>query len=719
MLADDPALLTAFLDESQESLDGLETGLIDLDQAQDHRAQIDAIFRPVHTLKGNAPFFGFMQVQRLAHALETVLDHLRKDHLDCTPAVIDGLLAGLDGLRACIARIRAGGAEVVETARFAALVDRLAALAQGPSHADPWRRVAADLAVLARHEDQFEPELRAIVIRMRQDVAVLTGGAEVNAPHGPADPAFAIRRRLAQPVTSVLDAVTAEAVIADLRALRAACRDSAHGKILDDTIATCQTFTDSVGFDDMVRQHVLDHLDQIAPIEPSPTDVGTSRRSSSEVALEPITTATATTTGDVDRTATRTGSSNERRPRQTGSGGHAKSMRVSEAAVDGFLAYVGELLVIGDQLDYLQRRLTATSLDQPVARDMHQAVASFGALSSELQRSIMAVRRVPVRTLLQKAPRLARDIAQAAGKDIAVELAGETTEVDKSRLDLLDAPLTHLVRNCADHGIERPERRTAAGKPARGTIRITASSDAGWFLLDIADDGAGLDLAAIRRKGEALGMIAPGVPLDERDIIDLIFASGLSTAATISDVSGRGVGMDVVKRQIQDAGGCISVTTVAGQGTTFRLRLPSAVTTQIVSAFLVRDGGGVFALPLDLVRESFAAADTANAHGRDGSSVVLRHGTLLPVAPLGRILGQTTAPPPTTDQRRTIVTVERNGRLQGLSVDATLGVRRLVIRPLKGIVDGDLDGRFRGAALLGDGQLALVVDPERLHHVPG
>lgn len=690
MLAEDPALLAAFLDESLESLDGLEARLIDLDCVQDLRAEVDAIFRPVHTLKGNAPFFGFMEVQRLAHALETILDRLRKGHLALSQMITDGLLAGLDGLRAGIGRIRAGEPEVADATAFTALIARLDAIGSGPSSQDPWARIFADLADIERHEDQIDPATQASIARLRRDLGALrstplqgAGGGD----HG----TTALRRRLATPLAAPLDATASAAIMADLRTLRAACDDPVQAGQLDELLATCQVFIGSVGFDDMLRRHVIEHLDQLTP---APTR--------------------ATTPADPPATRT-TESTTERRTRNPDTESLGRSMRVAEAAVDGFLAHVGELLVIGDQLEHLQRRLSASETQQELARDMRQAVASFANLSSELQNSIMAVRRVAVRSQLQKVPRLVRDIAQATGKDIAVVVQGEATEVDKSRLELLDGPLTHLIRNCADHGIEDPAVRMAAGKPAQGTITVTAAAEDGWFTLEITDDGRGLDLQAIRRKGESLGLVSPGADLDERTVVDLIFASGLSTATQVSAVSGRGVGMDVVKRQIQEAGGMVTVTTTPGQGTAFRLRLPSAVTTQIIPAFLVRDGVGIFALPLELVRESFV---DHQAQVTGGAGVVMRHDMVLPVAPLGLLLGQP-SPSGVLAARRTLVTIERNGSTIAVSVDEILGVHRLVIRPLNGIIAGDLDGRFQGAALLGDGRMALIVNPDRLMRLVG
>ena len=683
MLADDPALLAAFFDESLESLAGLEARLIDLVTAGDGlRAEVEAIFRPVHTLKGNAPFFGFLRVQGLAHALETVLDQLRKGRMPVTQALTDTLLAGLDGLRTAIERLHDGGPEVADEAGLHALIDRLGRAAVVETPADAGARLAADLADLETLTSAPEP---ALLARMRQDLASLRSGASSTTATPQPGRLTSLHRRLAQPLAEPMSAANADAVVAELRALREACVDATQATLLDETLATCAIFLESVGFDELLRQHVLETLGRLEPM-PSPEAQSTPAKTSE------------------------TGSERRTRP---DSESHGRSMRVSEAAVDGFLAHVGELLVIGDLLDHLQQRVAAGTSDHGLVRDMRQAVASFASLSSELQRSIMAVRRVSVRSLLQKAPRLARDIAQATAKQIEVVVQGESTELDKGRLDLIDGPLTHLVRNCADHGIEPPDQRTADGKPACGTITVAASAADGWFQLDISDDGRGLNLEAIRRKGEAMGLVRPGAALDQQTIVNLIFASGLSTAEKVSDVSGRGVGMDVVHRQISEAGGTVEVATTPGRGTRFSVRLPIASTTHIVNAFLVRSGSSVFALPLDLVRESFADDGSGDGHG-----LVIRQGRTLAVVPLSRLLKQDHTAQPTVTGRRTVVTVERAGSRLAVAVDETLGVRRLVVRPLYGLTEGDLGTCFQGAALLGDGRLALIVAPEALaNHV--
>jgi len=317
-----------------------------------------------------------------------------------------------------------------------------------------------------------------------------------------------------------------------------------------------------------------------------------------------------------------------------------------------------------------------------------------------------------VRTLLQKAPRLVRDIASAAGKQIEVVLEGESVEVDKSRLDLLEGPLTHIVRNSSDHGIEPPAERLAAGKSAQGTITLRAESSEGWFSLAISDDGRGLDLDAIRRKGESLGLVRPGEVLTEQTIIDLIFSSGLSTAERVSDVSGRGVGMDVVRRAIAETGGDIGIYTERGKGTTVTLRVPSAVATQIIRTYLVQEGDGIFGIPLDRVRECFALDQQEERRTR--TEMVRRHEQVLPLVALGQTLESRPATGLNGSSRRILVQVERRGRPLVLSVDGILGVRQVVVRPMTGLSKQQETRQYLGAALLGDGRLALVLDLDQL-----
>ena len=391
----------------------------------------------------------------------------------------------------------------------------------------------------------------------------------------------------------------------------------------------------------------------------------------------------------------------------------AKSVRVPESRIDTFLRYVGELLVVGDMFNHLQVRVRQLKGTGPLARDFRRVNDTFAQLSTKLQVAIMSIRKVPIRSHLAKVPRIVRDVAVAKGKEIVVEITGEDVEIDKSLVELIDAPLTHMSRNAGDHGIETPAQRLAAGKSREGHVRISIEETSRAVVLIISDDGAGLNLERIRAKGESLGLVKSGANMTEKDLINLIFASGLSTAEVVSDVSGRGVGMDVVKRMIDEAGGTINVTTEAGKGTVFRLSLPKGVTTQIVPAFLLRVGAALLALPLERVHETFLLRGLitgdmpSDMNGRSGGRVLLRHDETLPLLLLSDLLGL-----PPVQNAGTVVTIDSNGHRLALAVSEVIGVRKVVVRNLDGLPSAD--SLYLGGAMMGDGAVALILNPDAL-----
>lgn len=384
-------------------------------------------------------------------------------------------------------------------------------------------------------------------------------------------------------------------------------------------------------------------------------------------------------------------------------------MRVSEAHIDNFLSFVGELVVIGDMLGHLQRQLSDGVTNAKYVANFRRINETFTSLSLDLQRSIMSIRRVPVGNLLSRGPRIVRDVAKNSGKDIHVVVEGGDVEVDKSLIDLLDAPLTHMVRNAADHGIESPEVRKQAGKPAQGTVHVSVRETDTDLLLEVVDDGAGIDREAIRSKAESMDLVRPGEPLNDEALVALLFSSGVSTAKTVTDVSGRGVGMDVVKRAIEEAGGLISVDTEPGKGSTFSVRLPKSVTTQILDGFIVEVCEQCYVLPMNRIRETVKVRPdeitTVTGKGR----CIKRHGDILPVVDLREALH---LPARNGADYSLMVTAEAHRRQFAVVVDGVRGVQQIVVRSLEGLEQG-MD-MLAGGALLGDGSVALIIDADTL-----
>ena len=686
----DPELLAGFFDETRDMLATVGDLLVQLERAPGDRQIIEAIFRPVHSIKGNAAFFGFLRGKSLAHRLENLLDALRKGRLAVDQGVITILLSGVDALHGVFERLRSGGPEIADEAALAALIESIAAqearAGAAAGGAPDWNRVRHDLTLAEAAMAGLGEGPQAAVASLIRHLRALAPGAGKTHDGPPlpvGGPLAALARLLDPPLEGQLAAAAAAEVLAGLEQLAALAADEAARSLVAEMIDGYRTFTEAMGFEGLLRDFLRERLARAAGM---PGFASTAPVPAAEaVPVEAAGSAAA-------------------RPAQP----QGKSMRVSEDRIDTFLHYVGELLVIGDMFDHLQGRLRGAD---PITlqRDFRRANETFASLSNKLQQAIMTIRKVPLRALLQKVPRIIRDTAVVKGKDVLVEVVGEEVEADKSLLDLLDAPITHMSRNAVDHGIETPERRLAAGKPGQGRVTVSAVETSQSIVLTISDDGAGLNLERIRAKAEQLGIIAPGAVLGEQDVVACIFAPGLSTADQITDISGRGVGMDVVKRSIEDAGGTIQISTSPGQGSSFVLTLPKRVTTQILPGYLVRLAGHLYVLPLDRVRETFRLREDEITSVAGRGRCLVRHGEVVPLVTLADVLALWRPEPP---KRATVVTVECRRRRLAVVVDEVIGVQKVVIRRIQGLpAETPL---IAGGTLMGDGSVALILDPDHL-----
>ena len=381
---------------------------------------------------------------------------------------------------------------------------------------------------------------------------------------------------------------------------------------------------------------------------------------------------------------------------------NATVVRVDTQKLDGLIDLVGELVIA--QSLVVQNPALASLADQHLARSLSQ----LRGITTDLQRTAMALRMVPVRGTFQKMGRLVRDLALQQGKEIRLELEGEDTELDRGLVEDLADPLVHMIRNSADHGIEMPEARMAAGKPPAGTIRLHALHRGGFIVIEVSDDGRGLDAARILAKAIERGLVTADEKLEPREIYDLIFAPGFSTAEKITDISGRGVGMDVVRRNIERLRGKIEIDSELGRGTRFTIALP--LTLAIIEGVIVGVGGERYVIPTLSVRESFRPrpGQVTTVQGR-GEMVAVR-GRLTPLLRLGDHLG--VVPRARDSTEGIVVVVESGSDARCLFVDDLLGKQEVVIKSL-----GDLFGTqrdFAGAAILGDGRVGLILDVNTL-----
>jgi two-component system, chemotaxis family, sensor kinase CheA len=702
----DPELLAAFFDETNETLSKVAALFVDLERTPGELSLVEAIFRPVHSLKGNSAFFGFLGIKRLAHDMESVLDHVRKGRLVVTPAIITTLLAGLDGLRAMVERLMAGGAEVDDQATLDALIERQRQAAAGAEAggADPLRQALSSVeAWLTRQSATLDASLmgsfNTLLLKVRADLGLAAPATQSKQPE-PHPALQELRTLIGATFTTDPESAAVDRMGILVDGLVAIASDERGQGICRELADAWKTCVGAAGFNEILRDFVAQQIEVLATLPGFllGAPVAVTASAAPPTALEAKPEPKQEVRSDTFR-------KNEAKT-------EAKSVRVPEARIDTFLRYVGELLVVGDMFNHLQARVRALTNTGPLARDFRRVNDTFAQLSTKLQVAIMSIRKVPIRSHLTKVPRIVRDVALAKGKEIVVEIHGEDIEIDKSLVELIDAPLTHMSRNAADHGVETPDKRLAAGKPREGRVLIRVEETARAVVLTVSDDGAGLNLERIRAKGESLGLIKPGVELTEQDLINLIFASGLSTAEVVSDVSGRGVGMDVVKRMIDEAGGTIQISTKAGVGTEFRLSLPKGVTTQIVPAFLVRAGANLVALPLERVRETFLKrganiTQLPGLEGQSGGLILLRHDESLTLVSLAGTLGIA----PGGDEP-TIVTIDCGGKRLAVAVREVIGVRKIVVRPLDGLPEAN--GLYLGGAMMGDGAVVLIVNPDAL-----
>jgi two-component system chemotaxis sensor kinase CheA len=387
-----------------------------------------------------------------------------------------------------------------------------------------------------------------------------------------------------------------------------------------------------------------------------------------------------------------------------------KTMRISEEKVDGFMSYVGELIVTAETFNYLQKTIEQEKVNPNTIRAFKNANQAFRELSDELQESLMEIRRVPIKGILQKVNMMARELSHQLGKKVKVQLIGEDVQLDKSIAESLEGPLVHVVRNSMDHGLEPPEERESLGKNVEGLLKVSASADKEFFYLVVEDDGRGIDPQVMRQVAVNKNMMTEtqAMALSDKEAIGLIFGAGFSTARQITDVSGRGVGMDVVRTNINALNGSINVDSKVHHGTIITLKIPLSVTLQVIKALLVRVGHSNFIISLEEILESLRPnpGELSTVEGR--GLILNRRGQITPLIKLYEIFDLEPEYPDPADGL--LVMVETSSGRYALLVDEVMGQQQVVVKEL-----GEQFKRLNflaGSALLGDGGLGLVLAAE-------
>lgn len=646
----------SFREEAREILIDLESALLELNENRADRELIGRIFRGLHTIKGSGAMFGFEKLAAFTHSLETAFDEVRNGRVTAGSELIDLTLAALDQIRAMLEEESAGDAAADSTAGAEVLekVRRLVGIVAPPATGN--KQPAREPAVAAA-----EGPAREWLVRFAPGPEMMLCGA---------NPLLLVNE-LRQ-----LGGLSARASMAAVPPLGELDPERCY--------VTWEMVLSTTASEDAIR-------DVFIFVEDSCELVIEAAACSGEKAQSPV--------SDADRTARALED-----PRASAGGlrafdaaDSASSLRVPAVKLDQFVDLVGELVTVQARLSELSARRDDAEIAE-VSEEVDR-------LTSALREISMNIRMMPIRSTFQKFRRLVHDLARDLGKNVELTIEGAETELDKTVIDQLSDPLMHLIRNSMDHGIEPPEQRAAIGKRATATIHLSARHSGANVLIAVSDDGRGIDAEAVRRHAVEKGIVQSDAQLTEPEIFALIFQPGFSTAKQVTDVSGRGVGMDVVRQKVEGLRGSIDVTSKSGAGTCVTLRLP--LTMAIIDGLLVGVEDACFVLPLATTLEciELTREDIARANGK---RLVHVRGEIVPYIRLREhfaIPGQA----PAIEQ---IMLVETGEGCYGFAVDRVLGNCQTVIKSL---------GRFyrqvqavSGATILGDGTVALIIDPERL-----
>ncbi|GAA1901951.1 chemotaxis protein CheA [Lapillicoccus jejuensis] len=705
--------LATLLVEAGELLEEMEAGLLDLDRGGDTQDVVHSIFRAAHTIKGSAGLFGLEHVVAFTHVLETVLDRVRAGEVAVTPALITVLLPCKDHI-ATLLDSAAGGSQELSDAQSATgrrLVAELEHLssAQGAEPAPPTSPdTAADDA-----PSPLGPRLLRLSLRFGPD-CLRSGMDPLSFIHYLSGLGDVVEVRTLAPFLPGGDSFDPEstylAFLVTLRTDRSPdevdavfefVRDESDIRVLEgdpgDTGDTGDTGA-TAAYDDLVESFAP-HQDVVrsALLGPAPagTDTpGSAAPTAPTAPTEPTEpTASPGAAARPSPTAARVGSA----PQRTAETSEVRTIRVDAARLDRLIDTVGELVIAGAGA---VAGLGSRSGDEALSA----AVSEVTRLIEDVRDDALRLRMVPIGSTLSRFTRVVRDVSASLGKDVALTVTGGETEVDKALVEHIGDPLMHLVRNALDHGLESPERRVALGKPRRGSLELRARHDSGAIVVELADDGAGIDVAAVHAKAVERGLVEPGTQLSDKEVLALVFEPGFSTASSVSTLSGRGVGMDVVKRNVSALRGTIDIDSRPGEGTTVRIRLP--LTLAIIDGFMVGVGATTFVVPLSQVLECVELPPG----GLRRDYMDLR-GEVLPLIPLRRVLDVDGLTP----RRENVVVVECAGSKAGLVVDTLRGEFQTVIKPLGSLFAG-AEG-IGGSTILGDGAVALILDvPALVRH---
>ena len=706
------AIKQTFFQECEEQLAELETGLLALQAGEGDHETVNAVFRAVHSVKGGAGAFGLDELVRFAHVFETTLEAVRSDRLAPDAIVLKVMLRAADVLADLVRATRDGGE--VDQSRAQASAEELAALLAPPG--TPAAIQAASMPPPASNFGDMDGFVfQPVQITLSQPAASLAWRVRFRpypALYAKANEAGILLRELGRlgslsvslDASELPDLATLDpegAYLAWTAELQTDQPEAAVRDVFEFVDGDCEL--DIAPAVELAPAAVLQP--QPAPVPqmaPAPSSGAAAMPSDADV-LALIQSLQTEAKADVAAPAAAAPALAASK-REDPANAPKPTIRVDLDRVDRLIDLVGELVIN-------QAMLAQRMHESGVGRSSTVAVGldELEQLTREIQDSVMAIRAQPVKSVFQRLPRLVREVAALTGKQVRLVTEGEGTEVDKTVIEHLSDPLTHMIRNAIDHGLEQPQVRARKGKPEEGTVRLAALHRSGRIVIEVTDDGAGIDRARVRASAVSKGLVAADAVLSDDEIDNLIFLPGFSTAEKISDISGRGVGMDVVRRSIQALGGRIAISSRPGEGSTFTLSLP--LTLAVLDGMIVTVRDQTLIVPLTAIIETLQPrAKDVHSMG-EGAMVIAIRGIYVPLIDVGASLGW--QPPARPSPGSVALLIEgEGGSRAALMVDGIQGQRQVVIK--------SLEANYRhvpgvaAATILGDGRVALILDVDSI-----
>lgn len=684
----DPAIIGEFIAESREHLESLEPKLLQLEENPEDFELLNAIFRTFHTIKGSSSFLGLVQITELSHKLENILDRLRKKELRVTPEIIDLLFKGMDILKLLIEDVASGEEEKIKRITGSSLKkveDFILKIEQVIQKKEEIRE-KVEITQKKEEREGNEEEKQIFLTAAHQHLSTIREcleGLEKNPSN------FNLIDALFRAVHSL----RSSSDYMKLSGVKTLTQE--QEKILQEIRENKLSISpDLLDFLRLSYNFLLQLLENFQREEKKTLNLKELLKGMKKAFEE-------------NKAKIWQKIPPKRSPLKKEI--VEKTIRVPEAKLDALMNLVSELVINRSTFYSIIQKLETGGEFSQISREIKEATQTMRRITTELQMTVTELHMLPIKTLFGKFPRLVRDLSREKGKKINLEISGEDTQLDKMMIEKIGDPLIHLIRNAVDHGIETPEEREAKGKPSYGTIKLSASQEGETIIIQVEDDGRGMNPELLREIAIKKGIINEerAKLLDQRECLELIFLPGLSTATRVTDLSGRGVGMDVVKDTVKKLKGEIEINTELNRGTRFTIKLP--LTLAIVNALLVEAGGQIFALPLSSIKETVKTSrEKINKILK--KEVTLLRENLLGIVDLKKLLHL-------SDHRRSedrisLVVIRGGGRNLGLIVDALGHQEEIVIKPLEGIV-ADTPG-LAGATVLGDGQVIPILDPAEL-----